>query len=59
MGYFLKVVIFVAGFLILFTYIAFQIPQQASLPPGEEKFDAAQIQSKNDLVQIGSKLFYG
>jgi len=56
---FLKVVLFVAAFLSLFGVIALQIPQQASLPPSVEKFDPAKIKTKNDLVQIGQKIFYG
>ncbi len=55
---FIKVVLFVAAFLSLFVFVAFQIPQQASLPPRVEKFDPAQIQSKDDLVKIGQKIFY-
>ncbi|HEY5595395.1 MAG TPA: hypothetical protein VIL61_09625 [Nitrospiria bacterium] len=56
---FIKVVLFVAAFLSFFAFIALQIPQQASLPPSIEKFDPAQIQSKDDLVKIGQKIFYG
>lgn len=59
MNYFIKVLLFVAGFLFLFAFVALQIPQQASLPPGVEKFDPSQIQSKEDLVKIGQKMFFG
>jgi mono/diheme cytochrome c family protein len=56
---FFKVVLFVAAFLFLFAFIANQIPQQASLPPTVENFDPAKIKSKDDLVRIGQKIFYG
>ncbi|HEY5649382.1 MAG TPA: c-type cytochrome [Nitrospiria bacterium] len=59
MGYFGKVVLFVAAFLLAFAYIGNQIPQQASLPPEELKFDPAEIKTKGDLAQIGQKIFYG
>jgi mono/diheme cytochrome c family protein len=56
---FIKVVLFVVAFLSIFAFIALQIPQQASLPPSVEKFDPTKIKTKNDLVQIGQKIFYG
>jgi cytochrome c2 len=56
---FFKVVLFVAAFLSLFTFIANQIPQQASLPPSVENFNPSQIKSKEDLARIGQKIFYG
>ncbi|MGH7275198.1 MAG: c-type cytochrome [Nitrospiria bacterium] len=59
MHYFLKIVLFVAAVLLSFAYIGYSIPSRPSLPPEEEKFDLALIKTKNDLVQIGQKIFFG
>ena len=59
MGNFLKVVLFVVGFLAAFTYIGMSIPQQASLPPEEFKFDASKIKTHKDVTDIGQKIFFG
>ena len=59
MHYFLKIILFVATVLLFFAYIGYSIPSRPSLPPEEEKFDLALIKTKNDLVQIGQKIFFG
>jgi mono/diheme cytochrome c family protein len=57
--YILKVLIFVASILSGFAYIALQIPQEVSMPPQEEKFDAAKVKTVDDIVDIGQKIFFG
>jgi mono/diheme cytochrome c family protein len=57
--YILKVLTFVASILGGFAYIAQQIPQEVSMPPQEEKFDAAKVQTVDDIVDIGQKIFFG
>lgn len=59
MGHFFKVLLFIAVYLGLFSYIGLQIPQQASLPPEVEKFDPSKIKTKEDLEKIGQKIFFG
>lgn len=54
-----KVFLFVLSFLLIFAYIGNLIPQQASLPPVEFKFDPSEIKTKDDLAEIGLKIFYG
>lgn len=56
---FLKMVIFAAVVLAAFSYMAFSIPQQASLPPVKEKIDPTAIKTKGDLIAMGRKLFFG
>jgi mono/diheme cytochrome c family protein len=58
-AYFLKVVLFVTMFLLLFVYIGFSIPQSDSKPPAAFEFDVAEIKTKQDLVKVGQKVFYG
>ena len=57
--YILKVLTFVASILGGFAYIALQIPQEVSMPPQEEKFDAAKVKTVDDIVEIGQKIFFG
>jgi mono/diheme cytochrome c family protein len=46
-------------FLLLFVYIGFSIPQSDSKPPAAFEFDVAEIKTKQDLVKVGQKVFYG
>jgi mono/diheme cytochrome c family protein len=57
--YILRVLTFVASILGGFAYIAQQIPQEVSMPPEEEKFDAAKVKTVEDVVEIGQKIFFG
>jgi len=57
--YLLRIVLFIFGILSGFSYIALSIPQEVSMPPTEEKFDAALVQTKADVVEIGQKIFFG
>ncbi len=58
-GYFRRVAGFVGGILVLYTVIAYSLPQTVSLPPSEEKLNVADIHDAKDLAKIGSKIFYG
>ncbi len=53
-----RVIGFVMIVLGLFSLIALSIPQMASLPPAEEKFDVASIKTPNDMAMIGQKIFF-
>jgi mono/diheme cytochrome c family protein len=55
---FLRVVGFVAIVLGTFSLIALGVPQMASLPPAEEKFDVASIKTAADMAAIGQKIFF-
>jgi mono/diheme cytochrome c family protein len=55
---FMRVVGFVAIVLGLFALTALGVPQMASLPPAEEKFDVANIKTANDMAAIGQKIFF-
>ncbi len=55
---FLRVVGFVVIVLGTFALIALSIPQMASLPPAEEKFDVASIKTSADMAAIGQKIFF-
>lgn len=55
---FLRVVGFVVIVLGTFALIALSIPQMASLPPAEEKFDVATIKTSADMAAIGQKIFF-
>ncbi|MFQ5932382.1 MAG: c-type cytochrome [Nitrospiraceae bacterium] len=55
---FLRVVGFVAIVLGIFSLISVGIPQMPSLPPAEEKFDAAKIKTAADMAAIGQKIFF-
>ncbi len=57
--YILRVLTFVASILGGFAYIAQQIPQEVSMPPQEEKFDAASVKTVEDVIEIGQKIFFG
>jgi mono/diheme cytochrome c family protein len=57
-GTFIRVVGFVAIILGLFTLVSLSIPQMASLPPVEEKFDIATVKTPTDLATIGQKVFF-
>lgn len=59
MHYFLKVFIFVASVLLVFSYIAYSIPSQPSIPPKEGGIDFEAVKTKNDLVFLGQKIFFG
>ena len=53
-----RVIGFVMIVLGLFSLVALSVPQMASLPPVEEKFDVASIKTANDMAQIGQKIFF-
>jgi len=55
---FVRVVGFVAIVLGLFSITALSVPQMASLPPAEEKFDVANIKTATDMAAIGQKIFF-
>ncbi|MEP6959403.1 MAG: cytochrome c [Nitrospirota bacterium] len=55
---FIRVVGFVSIILGLFTLVSLSIPQMASLPPVEEKFDIATVKTPTDLATIGQKVFF-
>jgi len=55
---FVRVVGFVAIVLGLFTLVALSVPQMASLPPVEEKFDIATVKTPTDMATIGQKIFF-
>lgn len=55
---FVRVVGFVAIVLGLFSITALSVPQMASLPPVEEKFDVANIKTASDMAAIGQKIFF-
>ena len=57
-GYFSRVFLFVVGFLLVFVYIGFSIPQSDSKPPAEMKFDIEKIRTRQDLAKIGQKVFF-
>jgi mono/diheme cytochrome c family protein len=57
--YILRVLFFIGSILGGFAYIAQQIPQEVSMPPQEEKFDAAKVQTVEDVIEIGQKIFFG
>lgn len=59
MHYFVKTLLFVASVLLVFSYIAYSIPSQPSLPPEEGTIDFASIETKGDLVSMGQKIFFG
>jgi mono/diheme cytochrome c family protein len=57
-GTFIRVIGFVSIILGLFTLVSLSIPQMASLPPVEEKFDIATVKTPTDLATIGQKVFF-
>jgi len=54
-----KVVLVVAGFLLLFVYVCYSIPQVSSQPPAETVFDVSKIKTKQDMAKIGQSIFFG
>ena len=55
---FARVMGFVAIVLGLFSLVALAVPQMASLPPAEEKFDIATVKTPTDMAAIGQKIFF-
>ena len=55
---FVRVVGFVIIVLGLFALTALGVPQMASLPPAEEKFDVANVKTAADMAAIGQKIFF-
>jgi len=55
---FARVIGFVWIVLGLFTLTALSVPQMASLPPVEEKFDIATVKTPTDMATIGQKIFF-
>lgn len=55
---FARVIGFVSIVLGLFTLVALSVPQMASLPPVEEKFDIATVKTPTDMATIGQKIFF-
>jgi len=55
---FIRVIGFVAIVLGLFTLVALSVPQMASLPPVEEKFDIATVKTPTDMATIGQRIFF-
>ena len=55
---FVRVMGFVIIVLGLFSMTALSVPQMASLPPAEEKFDVASIKTASDMAAIGQKIFF-
>ncbi len=55
---FVRVVGFVIIVLGLFSMTALGVPQMASLPPAEEKFDVATIKTASDMAAIGQTIFF-
>jgi len=57
--YVLKALTFVAAILGGFAYIAQQIPQEVSMPPTEQSFDATKVKTVDDIKEIGQGIFFG
>jgi mono/diheme cytochrome c family protein len=55
---FARVIGFVWIVLGLFTLTALSVPQMASVPPVEEKFDIATVKTPTDMATIGQKIFF-
>jgi len=55
---FVRVIGFVGIVLGLFSLVALAVPQMASLPPAEEKFDLATVKTPADMAAIGQKIFF-
>ena len=53
-----RVIGFVSIVLGVFMLTSLSIPQMASLPPVEEKFDIATVKTPTDLASIGQKVFF-
>jgi mono/diheme cytochrome c family protein len=57
--YFGKAMATACGFLIVFAYLAHQVPQLVSLPPQKVEFDPSQITTRAELVKVGQGIFFG
>jgi len=57
--FFRKAVATACGFLIMFAYLSYQVPQLISLPPEKVAFDPSQIKTRAELVKVGQGLFFG
>ncbi|MFQ5780519.1 MAG: c-type cytochrome, partial [Nitrospiria bacterium] len=57
--FFRKVMAVVSGFLIIYAYIGYQVPQKVGLPPEKTVFDLSKLTTHRDLVQAGQKIFFG
>ena len=55
---FVRVIGFVVIVLGTFALVALGVPQMASLPPAEEKFDVSTIKTAADMAAIGQKIFF-
>ena len=55
---FVRVIGFVVIVLGIFALVALGVPQMASLPPEEEKFDVSTIKTASDMAAIGQKIFF-
>jgi mono/diheme cytochrome c family protein len=55
---FVRVIGFVVIVLGLFSLVALAVPQMASLPPAEEKFDIATVKTPADMAAIGQTIFF-
>ncbi len=55
---FVRVIGFVVIVLGLFSLVALAVPQMASLPPAEEKFDIATVKTPTDMAAIGQTIFF-
>src|SRR5262249_57006428 len=53
-----RVIGFVAIVLGLFSLVALSVPQMASLPPAEEKFDIATVKTPTDMAAVGPEIFF-
>jgi mono/diheme cytochrome c family protein len=56
--YFGKAAATAFGFLFAFAFLAFQVPQTASLAPKHETFDPSLVKTQTDLVEMGQKIFF-
>ncbi|MBI3597529.1 MAG: cytochrome ubiquinol oxidase subunit I [Nitrospirae bacterium] len=54
-----KAVAIACGFLIVFTYISYSVPQKVSLPPKKQEFDPSQIKTQAEIVKAGQMIFFG
>ncbi|MFQ5597564.1 MAG: c-type cytochrome, partial [Nitrospiria bacterium] len=53
-----KVLAVVGVFLCVYAYIGYQVPQKLGLPPEKMALDLTEIQTQDDLVQMGRNIFY-
>ncbi|MFQ5780898.1 MAG: hypothetical protein ACE5HN_08980, partial [Nitrospiria bacterium] len=57
--FFAKVVGAIVIFLLIWTYVGYQVPQKIGLPPTKEALDYSAISTGGDLSKIGQKIFFG